>query len=194
MKELRLFIAVRPPDDALAAVASVREGLRERTGLEAVRWVRDENLHVTLAFLGATDPARIDEPVEAMERAAAAAGGPIDLELAAPGAFPNLRRPRTLWVGVTDRDGTLGRLEEELHAGLVDLGYELDEKPFRPHITIGYVRKRVDPAQRRAIGDAVGEADSPERTFRVGELVLVKSVVARGGSRYSDLRSVSLES
>ncbi len=193
MKELRLFIAVRPPDDALAAVASAREALRERTGLEAVRWVRDENLHVTLAFLGDTDSARIDELVDAMERAAAAAG-PIDLELAAPGAFPNLRRPRTLWVGVTDRDGALGRLERDLRAALVDLGYELDEKPFRPHITIGYVRKRTDPRQRRAIGDAVGEADSPHRTFRVDELVLVKSTLGPGGSRYSDLRTASLES
>ena len=193
MKELRLFIAVRPPEDALAAVASAREALRERTGLEAVRWVRDENLHVTLAFLGDTDSTRIDELVDAMERAAAAAG-PIGLELAAPGAFPNLRRPRTLWVGVTDRDGALGRLERDLRAALVDLGYELDEKPFRPHITIGYVRKRTDPTQRRAIGDAVGEENPPHRAFRADELVLVKSTLGPGGSRYSDLRTVSLDS
>lgn len=193
MKELRLFIAVRPPDEALGTVKATRDALRERLGDDAVRWVRDENLHVTLEFLGPTDPAQIDDLVGVMQRAASGARGPIGLELAAPGAFPNLRRPRTLWVGVNDRDGVLSRLQRELRAALGELGRELDEKPFRPHITIGYVRKRAESVDRRAIGTAVAEADETQTAFSVTELVLVESVLGPGGSRYTDLRAVSLD-
>lgn len=192
MKELRLFIAVRPPDEALAQVRQARDALRERLGDETVRWVRDENLHVTLEFLGPTDPAAVDDLEGVMEQAASGSGGPIGLELSAPGAFPNVRRPRTLWIGVTDRDRDLERLERALHDGLAELGYELDEKPFRPHITVGYVRKRARSTDRRTIGTVVGETEAPHDSFRVTELLLVESVLGAGGSRYSDLRTVRL--
>ncbi|MFW5742070.1 MAG: RNA 2',3'-cyclic phosphodiesterase [Spirochaetota bacterium] len=192
MKHARLFIAVRPSDDALAEVRAAREALRERLGDEAVRWVRDENLHVTLEFLGATDPTRIDDLVGAMRHAASSTDGPIGLDLAAPGAFPDVRRPRTLWISVTDPNRELARLEAELRHGLTEQGYELDARPFRPHITIGYVRKRAGAAQRRGIGDAIREADVRRRAFRASALLLVESVPGPGGSRYTDLRTVAL--
>lgn len=192
MKDIRLFIAVRPSDEALAEVRAARDALRERLGDDAVRWVRDENLHVTLEFLGTTDPTRIDDLVGAMWHAASSTDGPIGLDLAAPGGFPNVRRPRTLWMGVADPDRELARLEGELRAALTEQGYELDERPFRPHITIGYVRKRAGAAQRREVGNAVREADERRRAFRATELLLVESVPGPGGSRYTDLRTVLL--
>lgn len=192
MKELRLFVAVRPPEAALATVRSTRDALRERIDDRSVRWVRDENLHITLAFLGATDPARVDEVAAAMRETASSVEAPVDLELAAAGAFPDLRRPRTLWVGVSDDDEKLARLERALRGHLEELGCDLDEKPFRPHVTIGYVRKRVTTADRRSIGDTVAGTEPPVAAFDARELLLVESILGAGGSRYTDLRTVPI--
>lgn len=192
MDRLRLFTAVRPPQEVLAAIEDTAYRLRGRTGEKPVRWVRPENLHVTLQFLGNTPRELVPALTAAMREAAGEAPGEIGLSIDRVGAFPNARRPRTLWVGLTDTGGGLATLERALRRRLVGLEFELDERPFRPHVTVGYVRKRVSSAERQAITRALQQTDVETRSFLINELVLVRSETGPGGSRYTDLATVPL--
>ena len=120
--DLRLFIAVPIPADALEACRGLIDGVRAQLSPPGVRWVRLDGLHVTLRFLGPTP----DEKVEAIGsavRAVAAASSAFDVRLAGAGAFPTPERPRALWLGVDDGAAALGELAERLDADLVALGW-----------------------------------------------------------------------
>lgn len=203
MDELRLFTAVRPPEEIVEAIAGVQRRFESTVGSQALRAIRRENFHVTLEFLGNTPSSLVEPVVEAMRAAASRAPGPLELQLTAPGAFPSNRRPRTLWVGVHDVTGELTALEADLRARLVQLGIELDARRFRPHVTIAYVRRQATSADRARIAAEVEAADRTtagpgtgpaqgESPFTVSELVLVRSVTGPGGSVYSHLHAVRL--
>jgi len=199
MSELRLFTAVRPPESVLDAIERHRRRLGDAIGSNAVRWVPRANYHVTLEFLGATPESQIPGIEAALQATAAAATARPELVVTRPGAFPGIRRPRTLWVGVEDPEGTLAGLERDLRARLSGLGLGLDERPFRPHVTIGYVRRQAGPAARAAISralDAFGRGANgmgdASATFRVDSILLVHSVTGPGGSRYTDLHAVGI--
>lgn len=166
--------------------------MQARAGAGSVRWVRPENRHVTLQFLGDTSAGLVGAIEEAMRGAAHEVGSPLNLAINGMGAFPKARRPRTLWVGVTDTDGELARLERALRRRLLALDFELDERPFRPHITTGYVRKRASSEERHAITRALQHTEVEALSFQVDEITLVQSELAPGGSRYTGLARVSL--
>ncbi|MFW5689539.1 MAG: RNA 2',3'-cyclic phosphodiesterase [Spirochaetota bacterium] len=196
MERLRLFTAVRPPERALDEVERAARDLRERAGAKTLRAVRRANLHVTLHFLGETDASLVEPLASAMEAAVAPVTAPVELELAPPGAFPNARRPRTVWVGVHDASGALAALELRLRRNLVSPSFggavQLDERPFRPHITIGYVNKRLASSESRSVTRAIQETRVEPVRFLVTALVLVQSVLGRGGSTYTDIRTIAL--
>jgi 2'-5' RNA ligase len=189
---LRLFTAVRPPEDALEAVVDARRRLTERIGDRAVRWVPDENLHVTLHFLGKSSPELIGDIEQAMRDAARRLGGGVDLTLSGVGAFPSARRPRILWVGVADGGERLAELQRDLQEPFRKLGFDPDERPFHPHITIGKVRKRIPSSDRAAIAAALDETEPEERAFHAEELLLVQSVLGSAGATYTAIRAVPL--
>jgi len=195
MDELRLFTAVCPPPAVADTIAGVQNRIESAVGSRMLRAIRPENYHVTLEFLGNTPASLIEPVVEAMQAAATAAPGPLELQLAEPGAFPTSRRPRTLWVGIGDIGGGLTALEADLRARLVRLGIELDAKTFRPHVTIAYVRRQASSADRARVAAAVEDAqtEGPHgRSFTVAEILLVRSVTGPGGSVYSHLHAARL--
>jgi 2'-5' RNA ligase len=188
--DLRLFIAVAAPPEAIAACATLIDGVRASVGDAAVRWVRPEGLHVTLRFLGATAPARVDGLVAAM--AAAAEGeGPFDVGLAGAGAFPSLARPRTVWIGIVDGAPRLGALAGRLAAPLAELGWPPEGRPFRPHLTVGRTRSTEAPA--RTAAEAVARAARDWRVaFRAEAIRLYRSHLGSGLARYEVLAEVPL--
>ena len=192
MDHLRLFTAVRPPSDIIAAIRDAQDELRERTGSDSVRWVREENFHITLHFLGRTPVEMVEVVSAALVSGAQGISNLVELRLAGIGAFPSVRRPRTLWAGVEDRNGSLTAIEARLRRSLLDLGFDLDERPFRPHVTIGYLRKHAAPAERARVSAALGEVDAGPRDFEISDLLLVQSVTGRGGSVYTDLRKIAV--
>lgn len=192
MAELRLFTAVRPPDKAVDAIARTATSMEAAIGSRAVRWVSPGNYHVTLEFLGATDEVLVNPIAEAMRSVAREATAALTLATGPVGAFPNARRPRTLWVDVTDPDGSLAAIEAALRRRLKQLDVAVDPKPFRPHITIGYVRRHARSAELASIAAAVRGAESEHTSFVVRTLHLVSSTTAPGGSLYDDVVSLPL--
>ena len=189
----RLFIAVPLPDDAVEAVRSIVDQVRAEPlpeGARDVRWVRLDGLHLTLRFLGPTPEDRIEPTQDALQAAAAAAAGPIDIELGGAGTFPPEGRPRALWIGITQGAEALGRLARELDMGLGAAGWPSDHRPFRPHLTLA----RSDGVAAgtlvaRRLAGAMADHRIP---VRVDRLALFESVTGGGPARYVPVASTQL--
>lgn len=195
----RLFVAVPLPDGVRAQLAACID-LLKKTDLP-VRWVDAEHGHLTLHFIGETEP----EVAELLRMALAAPISPhepFELRTAETGAFPKLQRPRVLWLGLWGPAHRLESLYNDIGDFLDDFGIEIDDVEFRPHITMGRVRNtrglRVSelPEKIRASlallekeGIAGKEFTIP---FPINEVQLIRSHLSTAGPRYEILASYAL--
>jgi 2'-5' RNA ligase len=173
-------VAFQLPDAIVAAVESWADAAT--AGVDGLRRVRREALHVTLCFLGTVPVAEIDGVARACEavRDAPAAECGLGEVLWLP-----QRRPRVLALGVTDAGGALAVAQRTLSGALSGGGwYEPERRPFRPHVTVGRFR--------RAGGHATALAAPPALAFTGSTVVLMRSLPERGGSRYERLAAVEL--
>jgi RNA 2',3'-cyclic 3'-phosphodiesterase len=182
----RTFVAVFPPPDLAARVAGVLARLRQPG--DGVSWVRAGNLHYTLRFLGDLAASQVEAAGRAAARAARG-GAPFSLALGGPGAFPNARRPSVLWLGAESGGEALVALAAGLEAALTEEGFPRADRPFAPHLTLGRLRERANVA---GVAERYLAAEFPGDAFEVGELVVVKSTLAPGGSRYEPLERAPL--
>ena len=160
MARLRTFIAIDLGKGLRARLASLQETLA-RSASE-VKWVEEENLHLTLLFLGEVDFRDVPKVCQAVESAAGKHAA-FPMQVTGVGAFPNLRRPRTLWVGVTDGAAAVTALHDDLEGPLLDLGcYRREDRPYTPHITVGRLK-----GDRH--GDKLGEALARRSDWQAGE-------------------------
>jgi len=187
---VRLFLAINLPApirrDIRAATAPMRDAAPEH---RTVKWVDDDHLHITLKFLGEQP----DDSVGALRDALSAAVTPhaaFTLDVGGLGAFPNLRAPRVVWMGVS-RDPKLELLQHDVERACASLGYPLDARTFRPHITLGRTRERIVPVDARAIATAARHvrfaATAPARSVDV-----MRSELDALGTRHTVLASISL--
>ena len=151
--KIRSFIAV----DLSAPVRAALQRLRDQFAqLKCdVRWVRAEGVHVTLKFLGWVEPARLEQiQTDARRRRRRPACAPVRAR--GLGAFPNLRRPRVLWVGL-EGEG-LAELAACVEEAMSRLDFEPEKRGFTPHITLGRVNGMRGWSRRGGVvqGPSVG--------------------------------------
>ncbi len=183
---LRLFVAIEPPDLVRRRLAAMQERLRAGAGRNAgdVKWVPVENVHLTLQFLGAVPEERV-EPVKTAVAAAVSGAQPLHLELRGAGGFPNARRPRVLWAGVGGDVAPLAALVSALGQRLAPLGFPPEERSFSAHLTLGRSR---DPRGAPGLAVALAQAaDGPGAPWRATEIVLFQSHLSPRGPRYEPL-------
>ncbi len=166
----RLFVALPVPDPLGAALAAVR------AEADGVRWMRPEQLHLTLAFLGVVEEDRATATAKALRRVEAA---PVALEPDRLAVFPNRRRPRALVATLRDEPALLD-LHQRVNAALATVGFAPEMRPFRPHLTLARLR---DP-DRTALGKAL-RRPLPRLTATITEFRLVESERHPEGSRYA---------
>lgn len=191
MGNRRLFVALDPPEPVRRRLAALALELRRAAGRHAdeVRWVPPENVHLTLQFLGAVPEERVGA-VEAAVRGAAAAARPLALELRGAGGFPNARRPRVLWAGLSGELGALEGLVAELGRRLAPLGFTPESRPFSAHLTLGRAREgRGAPGLAGALVHAAEAGGAP---WRVAEVALFESHLSPRGPRYEVILRVPL--
>ena len=177
---MRAFVAVLLPERVRAGLAAVSAELRGQT--HGLAWVRADNLHLTLRFLGAIEPAML-EPIRQALVTATAAIPAFTVRLGGLGGFPSGRAPRVLWASVTAGSAELGTLYAALETALVARGLPGESRVFHPHVTLARAR---DP---RGAGDLVrvlGEGPAFGEV-RVGAIHLMRSDLDPRGSRYSVL-------
>lgn len=176
---MRLFFAIVPPPAVQRAAFAVIRSLREEG--DGVAWVREENLHFTLRFLGEVGDSALGDVARAA-REAAAGHAAFDAALGAAGAFPSARRARVLWLGLAEGAEPLRAVAESLTDALERIGFAREERAFSSHLTIGRVREPDGDWTERLRAAAI-EPDAA--AFRIDRISLVKSRLARGGSIYT---------
>jgi RNA 2',3'-cyclic 3'-phosphodiesterase len=191
----RLFVAVPVEGSVRAAVGELMARLAgptasiEERAAGQPRWVRVEGLHLTLRFLGATPDVRQVELAAAVE-AAALGESAFTVALSGGGAFPNERYPRVLWLGIAEGAPRLQSLALRLNTALAGLGWTSDDRPLQAHLTLARTDgvPGADDAARRLI-DAARDL---RLTWTADRLVLYKSVLGRGPTRYEVVAEAQL--
>jgi 2'-5' RNA ligase len=182
---LRAFIAFELPEKIRAAIADYVQPLRNLPG--RVSWVKPENIHLTLKFLGDTPVKRIDGISDAL-REAVRGVQPMLAKISDSGVFPNERRPRVLWIGIEESTGALQRLAAAIDNRMHDFGFKKEGRGFSPHLTIGRVREgSVDK-----IIAAMRERPFAAQEVEWNEITLMQSELRPGGSLYTPLCKIKL--
>lgn len=178
---MRTFIAIEVPEAIKTELARLQTELR-KTGAEVV-WAKPDNIHLTLRFLGEVEERRLAE-LKQLCVETAAEFQPFTLRLKDIGYFPNFRQPRVVWVGLAGEMEVARQLQKRLDAELIARGFNQDDKPFKPHLSIGRMKsgKNIKPLVAKANLYAL-----PELAFEVGEIVLFQSELHPAGSRYTAL-------
>lgn len=176
---MRTFVALNLPQEERGRLHASLAPLRAKA--LPVRWMDEDALHLTVKFLGDTEGAAVAAVDEVLLKAAERRSA-ISLELGGLGAFPSRRRANVLWVGVTG-DAGLALLQRELEPALSRLGFPREQRPFRPHITIGRVRSGELPIDIERLGSLIDY----QARVTVESVELMQSVAASGGPRYETL-------
>jgi 2'-5' RNA ligase len=175
---MRLFAAIPVGPPAAGVLTDLLD--RWRVTDWPVKWVRGEGLHVTLKFLGSVDEPRMDAVRDSLGSAIAGTPG-LSFTLAELGAFPSLEAGRVLWAGL-ESESALELLVHRIERACATLGFPLEGRPFRPHVTLGRIREgsRLSGSATQAI-----EATRLEpASFMSDAIVLFQSLTGPGGSRY----------
>jgi RNA 2',3'-cyclic 3'-phosphodiesterase len=188
----RLFIAVPLPVEATARIATLVEEVRADGvpgGGRDVRWVRLDGLHLTLRFLGPTLDDSLGPAAEAV-RTAAAVNAPFDISIGGAGTFPPVGRPRALWLGLRQGEDELSEVAAAVDRALTHAGWDLDTKPFRPHLTLA--RSDGVPAGAAVGARLVAAAADLDVRFRAERIGLFESLTGGGPARYEPLEIAAL--
>jgi len=188
---MRAFIAIELSPDLKKHLASLEEQLKS-SGAD-VKWVKPENIHLTLKFLGEIDEKRLGEIAKIIQETTSK-NKPFYISLASPGAFPNINSPRVIWIGIDKGDSETKQFAIILEEETAKVGIPPESRPFSTHITLGRVRsgknceKLVKNLENLA---SKPPEDAPE--FLVTKITLFKSTLTLGGPIYEALKEAHLQ-
>jgi 2'-5' RNA ligase len=183
---MRTFVAVDIDEPILREVQHIRDRL-EKAGAD-VKWVKNNNTHLTMKFIGEIGPDQVPDVCAALEKAAQGAE-PFDIEIRGVGTFSR-RRPSVLWVGTEDPAGGLARLHKAVENALQKLGIKKEGRKFSPHLTLGRVKSGKNIRELLEALDA--EQPAEMGTSRVESLYLFESKLTPQGPIYNRLAEINL--
>ncbi len=163
--------------------------------LPAIHWVNPESIHLTLAFLGELTDRQLAEAMQAAE-SAALQESVFSYCLSRPGVFGSVRQPRIVWMGIEETSGTLLHLHRTLNRELEQRGFEVDKRPFSPHLTLARIKAPLNPDEQETLhslltGKQQGIISS--HIYQVQHVSVMKSELLRTGARYTCLREYALK-
>jgi 2'-5' RNA ligase len=185
---VRLFLAVFPPPATRALALRTIDTLRRPN--DGVSWVKEDNLHYTMRFIGEVGEDGVRRVQEAADEAAGQVAA-FDAALGELGAFPNPRKARVIWIGMAQGADPLKALAARLADALAKRGFERENRRFEAHLTLGRVREpNRDWGPAFAAAPPVGS--ERDARFRVGALAVVHSQLNPKGSIYTIRHSAPL--
>ena len=176
---IRLFVAIPLPDSVRTQLSMLQ------SGLQGVRWIKPENIHLTLRFIGEV-PNDVAGDIDAALSAVAAPG--FTLELDGVGNFARGKHPHALWAGIA-RSDPLMRLQAKIESALARAGLEPEARKFSPHVTIARLR---DVRKGRVADWAAAHGAFRTEPFPVGRFVLFSSFLKSEGAVYIEEASYPL--
>ncbi len=184
---MRCFIAISLPEELKAKISGIQEKLKA-AGAD-VSWTRPEGMHLTLKFLGDIEEKRIPK-IERVLDMAVDGISTFSLSVSGMGIFPDMRRPRVVWIGLKEEGGNLIRLQNGVEEELKKIGFPTENRRFTPHITLGRIRSNRNTEKLLRLIDNEKSADTGR--FEVSEIHLIKSELKPAGAVYTKLYSAML--
>ncbi|MDP3283432.1 MAG: RNA 2',3'-cyclic phosphodiesterase [Desulfobacterales bacterium] len=184
---MRAFIALRLPENILSSINKIQEDLKQCR--LPVRWVRPENIHLTLKFFGNINESDTEIIGIAMSDCAGCCSS-LTLSAKGIGVFPSVARPRVIWAGLSGQASMLLSFQDALEKRLEESGFKKEDRPFKGHLTIGRFKDRVD--SEKLIEAMRKHKDFNTDVFDVGEIILFKSDLLPAGPVYTELLNVPL--
>ncbi|MBN2242376.1 MAG: RNA 2',3'-cyclic phosphodiesterase [Acidobacteria bacterium] len=183
---MRTFIAIPIPESCLEILAQIQRQLQ--TSGAPVRWTNIHSIHLTLKFLGETDPGLIAEMAQSLE----ALGRQIrkfHLQLSGVGAFPEEKNPRIVWCGIGGDTDVLTELQEGVETVCAGCGFPPEDRPFRPHLTLGRVKGRRD---LKPLIDRLAQGCTLQCRYTADRFNIYKSVLKPEGAVYTVVEKIAL--
>ena len=184
MKRIFIAIKVNPEGELLIMFSSLKVAL----GSENIKWVDPVNIHLTLAFLGDTEEKRI-RVLSNILKNKCCGFGEFDFNLTGTGVFKNFRDPRVLWVGIRSAEKLI-QLNKILAEGLNLDGFEIEDRQFKPHLTLGRVKSVRDMENLKTVLERF--RDNQFQIVHVREVILFESILLQTGPIYKSLAKYSL--
>jgi 2'-5' RNA ligase len=183
-KKIRSFLALDPPEEVLREIGAVQNRLRKLIEGD-IRWVRPEGIHLTLKFFGDVSGDDVANIATVVEKDAEGER-PFSLAIGGAGVFPDPHRPRVLWLGMNGDVERLLVFQKGLEQTLHEIGFPREERPFRPHLTLGRIK-----TSRGLIGLVRALEKGEEYTagrFIASGLSLMQSELTPRGAIYTKLK------
>ncbi|MCD6272036.1 MAG: RNA 2',3'-cyclic phosphodiesterase [Deltaproteobacteria bacterium] len=187
LNKIRAFICFKLPKRLISSIGRIQESVKQYE--LKIRWVRPENIHLTIKFLGDISWSDIDD-IEMAIKETAADFAPLLLSAQVLGVFPNIKRPRVIWIGLSGQVEELIGLQRMLDKKLRLIGFPKEKRPFKGHLTIGRVKGRLDARQ---LSDIISRFNKFEtKQFSGDKIFLIQSELKPSGPIYTKLMSESL--
>ena len=183
---IRTFICIEIPEGLKTRIAALQRELKQIDS--QVSWVKPDNIHLTLKFLGPVAQSRIAEVQQGVERAASSCS-PFEVEVASTGCFPSPRGPRVLWVGLSRLTTQLRQLHQAIEDELSPSGFARESKPFSPHLTIGRVRS---PRGAAEVAERLVARGFDAHKFSASQIIVMRSDLHPSGSVYTPQAVIQL--
>jgi RNA 2',3'-cyclic 3'-phosphodiesterase len=184
----RIFIAIKieAGETLLEVMSALLNGLKN----ESIKWINPQNVHLTLAFLGDTDEDKISA-LDSMLKEKCKGFGNFEILIKGAGVFKNLNDPRVIWAGIEDSE-KLVLLNNLVLKGLQEIGIEIENRAFRPHLTLGRFRHLNSGNALRDLIDRYDEMIIQK--VQVSEVILFESTLLRTGPVYTIIGKYALSS
>ncbi len=187
---MRAFIAIDLPKEIKNYLNLLEEKLKQ-SGAD-VKWVTPINIHLTLKFLGDVDTNKINQITHILDEISLNQAQ-FPLELGSAGAFPNIKSPRVIWVGINKGDNEVKKIVADLEKEIEKIGIAKEDKPFSSHITIGRVKSNLNREKlTQSLANLTAKADI-RNPFIINKITLFKSSLTPKGPIYEAVKETSLK-
>ncbi len=183
---IRGFVALPIPMEIRQHLARLARSVPHSAG--RITWVKPEAIHLTCVFLGDIEEDQVDPITAALEGAAAGRESFVTC-LDGIGAFPDFRKPRTIWVGYEEGAREVVELKRAIDAALEPMGFAPEKRPFHPHVTLGRVKQ---PGNARDLEHAAAEWILPFENWITRNLILFQSELTKHGPNYTPLATIPM--
>ena len=187
---MRTFIAIDLPKGIKDYLAGLQAELKS-SGAD-VKWVKPENIHLTLKFLGNINDKKLDA-VKRVLQDTAKNKSPFLIHISSIGAFPKMNFPRVIWVGIDKGDSETKQIAKELEEKIQKLGIPKEKRAFSSHITIGRIRSPLNREKLiQRLSNLIGNLGGENLKFLAGKITLFKSTLTPQGPVYEAVKETSL--
>lgn len=184
---LRLFIALELPNECVEFINNIQSQLQAISS--DVKWVKPQNCHLTLKFLGDVPEETIAPIIPALEKSLENISS-FSIETSGIGAFPSLQRPQILWLGADDHHNRLAQTANLIETTLLPFGIPNEDRTFSAHITLARFRASKKP---RPLAGLVSSLTQKNLTIPVNQVILYRSILSAQGPDYSPIHRWSLQ-